>query len=76
MNLTVYTSNSCPNCTMLKDYLTLKNVPYTEKNISDPENRKELLSLGYLQVPVTKCNITNTCVVGFNTQALKDLGVE
>ncbi|RKD31332.1 glutaredoxin family protein [Thermohalobacter berrensis] len=49
----VYTSNTCPYCTMAKEYLTEKGVNYIEKNVNeDPEARRELIQKGYRGVPV------------------------
>ena len=46
-NITVYTSNTCPYCHSVKDYLTEKNVSFTEKNVStDVDARKELIAKG------------------------------
>ena len=32
-NVVVYTSNTCPYCTLAKNYLEDKEVAYTEKNV-------------------------------------------
>lgn len=78
MTLTVYTSNNCPHCHALKDYLDSQNVTYTEKNVSNPDYRKELMSLGHMGVPVTVSDTTNVSVLGFDKIALEEmiLGVE
>ena len=52
-NVTVYTSDTCGYCHMLKEYLRARQVPYTEKNISTDTNaRMELIIKGYMGVPV------------------------
>lgn len=78
MTLTIYTSNNCPNCHKLKDYLTSQNINYTEKNISNKDYRRELMEMGHMAVPVTKSDTTGVTVVGFDTIALEEmiLGVE
>lgn len=49
----VYTSNTCPYCTMAKDYLKEKGVEFEEKNVqNDAAARDELISMGYTGVPV------------------------
>ena len=51
--VTVYTSNTCPYCTMAKDYLKDKEVAFEEKNVqTDKEARQELMAMGYTGVPV------------------------
>ncbi len=52
-NVIVYTSNTCPYCVQVKDYLKEKNVSFTEKNVSiDVEAKKDLISKGFMGVPV------------------------
>ncbi len=71
-DIKVYTSSTCPYCTMMKDYLTEKGVSYTERNVSsDMEARKELMAMGHMGVPVTI--VDGTEVVGYDTQKIDDL---
>jgi glutaredoxin len=61
---------------MAKDWLTAKNIPYTDYNVAvDMEKRKEMVDItGQLGVPVIK--IENDVMVGFNPdQMAKLLGV-
>lgn len=61
----VYTSNTCPYCTMAKDYLSEKGVEFEEKNVQvDAEARDELISKGYTGVPVLV--IGEEEIVGFD----------
>ncbi len=61
----VYTSNTCPYCTMAKDYLKEKGVEYEEKNVqNDAAARDELISMGYTGVPVLV--IGEEEIVGFD----------
>lgn len=78
MTLTIYTSNNCPHCQSLKQYLTDNNHSYEERNVSDKDNRLELMSLGFMSVPVTVHPQTNVAVEGFDVTALEEmiLGVE
>ena len=65
MEVIVFTSNTCPYCTMVKDYLKSKNVEFKEKNVSvDADARKELMEKGHMGVPVTV--IDGTEIVGFD----------
>lgn len=68
----VYTSNTCPYCTMAKDYLTDKKVDFEEKNIqTDKAARDELMKMGHLGVPVIL--IDGEEVVGFDQGKLDEL---
>jgi glutaredoxin len=57
---------------MAKDYLTEKGVAYTEKNVStDIEARKELMSKGFMGVPVIY--VGEEVIQGFNKAKLDEL---
>lgn len=71
-NIMIYSSNTCSNCTAAKEYLKEKGLEYEEKNIStDPEAKKELISMGYMGVPVIM--IGDETVLGFNKEKLDEL---
>ncbi len=68
----VYTSSTCPYCTMAKDYLTEKEVSYEEKNVQlDKDARAELMAKGYTGVPVIV--IDNEEIVGFDKARIDSL---
>ena len=68
-NVVVYSSNTCGYCTMVKDYLKEKGVEYTEKNVSsDIEARKELMSKGFMGVPVVY--VEDEVIQGFDKERL------
>lgn len=70
--VTVYTSNTCPYCTMAKDYLKGKEVEFVEKNVqTDKEARSELMAMGYTGVPVI-C-VGDEQIVGFDKNRLDEL---
>lgn len=63
--ITVYSSNLCSTCLMVKEFLSLRGAKFVEKNVStDKEGRAELLALGYDTTPVTV--IGERCVEGFD----------
>ncbi|NLJ58343.1 MAG: glutaredoxin family protein [Tissierellia bacterium] len=71
-NIKIYSSDTCPNCTAAKEYFEEKGYEYTEKNIStDQEAKKELISMGYMGVPVIF--IDDEVVVGFNKNKLDEI---
>lgn len=70
--VTVYTSNTCPYCTMAKDYLKDREVEFEEKNVqTDKEARQELMAMGYTGVPVI-C-VDDEQIVGFDKARLDEL---
>lgn len=74
-NITVYTTNTCAYCVMVKKYLGNKGHHYEEVNLDQqPHRQAEALALsGALTVPVTvitKEDDSREVVVGFNLQKL------
>ncbi len=65
-DVTVYSSNMCSTCEMVKQFLVLRGVEFTEKNVSvDADGRAELIALGYDATPVTV--IGDQVLEGFDT---------
>ena len=54
-DITVYTSNNCAYCVMVKKYLTMKGAEYSEINIEEqPEHQQKMMDIsGQSRVPVT-----------------------
>ena len=70
-NVVVYTSNTCPYCTLAKNYLDEKEVSYTEKNVqTDKTARQELMNMGHMGVPVLV--IDGEEIVGFDKDKIDD----
>jgi len=74
--VTIYTSNTCGQCKMVKRVLTMKGHQYDEVNIDEsPERHQEIMQLsGQIRVPVTvvKDDISSdqTVIVGYNVGQL------
>ncbi len=72
MQITIYSTTTCPFCKMLKDYLKTKNIAFVEKLVDQDDSAREELqreSGGFLGVPFTtviKDNGTKESVVGFD----------
>ena len=65
----IYTSNTCPYCTMAKDYLKEHGVDFEERNVkTDAAARDELISKGYTGVPVLV--IGDKEIVGFDRKQI------
>lgn len=72
MQVTVYSTTTCPYCKMLKDFLSQKSIDYTERLVDQDEVAKvEMVSEsgGFLGVPFTviiKDDGKKETVVGFD----------
>jgi len=70
-NITIFTTNTCAYCVMVKKWLSSKGMPYEEVNLDEtPERQKEAHDLtGQLTVPVTvvtKQDDSREVIVGYN----------
>lgn len=73
--ITIFTTNTCAYCAMVKKYLGAKGHTWEEVNLDqNPERQAEALSLsGALTVPVTvvtKQDDTQEVIVGYNLAKL------
>ncbi|MFG6119225.1 glutaredoxin family protein [Thalassobacillus sp. B23F22_16] len=66
--VTVYTTSTCPYCTMVKQFLDQMSVNYKEVNLeNDPEEARKLVeTTGEMGVPQT--NIDGQWVIGFDPE--------
>ena len=74
-NITIFTTNTCAYCVMVKKYLGAKGHAYDVVNLDEhPERQAEALQLsGALTVPVTvvtKHDDSREVVVGYNLAKL------
>ena len=74
-NITIFTTDTCAYCVMVKKWLGAKGYTYDEVNLDqNPDRQAEALELsGALTVPVTvvtKEDDTREVVVGFNLARL------
>ena len=74
-NITIFTTNTCAYCGMVKKFLGTKGITYEEVNLDqNPERQQEAFALsGALTVPVTvvtKADDTQEVVVGYNLAKL------
>ncbi len=77
MNVTVYSTQSCPYCVMLKDFLKEKGIEFKDYDVStDREKAKEMIDkTGQQGVPVI--DIGGKAIVGFDRAAIAEaLGIE
>ncbi len=74
-NITIFTTNTCAYCAMVKKYLDTKQHKYDIVNLDEqPERQAEALAIsGALTVPitvVTKHDDTQNVVIGYNLAQL------
>ena len=74
-NITIFTTNTCAYCVMVKRWLGSKGISYEEVNLDqNPERQAEAMQLsGALTVPVTvvtKEDDSREVVVGYNLAKL------
>lgn len=79
MQVTIYSTTTCPYCGILKDYLNEKKVPFVEKVIDRDEAAKnEMISVsnGFLGAPfvlITKDDGIKETVLGFDKGKLDQI---
>lgn len=72
MQVTVYTTPTCPYCKQTKEFLTENKVEFSEVDVStDQEKAQEMIKKsGQMGVPVV--DIDGEIIVGFDKKALKE----
>lgn len=65
MSVAVYSTPSCPYCTMVKDFLKKKRIPFADYDVSRDQRRAEemIRKSGQMGVPVVDVN--GRILVGF-----------
>ena len=74
-NITIFTTNTCSYCVMVKRWLSAKGYSYEEVNLEEhPEKQAEALNMsGSLTVPITvitKQDDSQEVIVGYNLSRL------
>lgn len=74
-NITIFTTNTCSYCAMVKRFLDMKGMKYEVVNLDEhPERQAEAISMsGALTVPitiVTKQDDSQEVVIGYNLSRL------
>lgn len=74
-NITIFTTNTCAYCVMVKKWLNAKGHAYEEVNVEEhPERQAEAQAVsGQLAVPVTvvtKADDSREVIVGYNIAKL------
>ena len=71
MEINVYSTQTCPFCYQLKDFLTDNGFEFNDIDISQDEEaaKKMIKATGQMGVPVTE--IDNEFIIGFDVEKLK-----
>lgn len=71
--ITVYTTPTCPYCTAVKQYLTSKNMAYSEIDVASDQQAAEELVQRTGQQGVPQTEIDGSYVIGFNKSKIDRL---
>ncbi|PAQ13615.1 MULTISPECIES: glutaredoxin family protein [unclassified Bacillus (in: firmicutes)] len=71
--VTVYSTNTCPYCTMMKNFLNEQGISYKEVNVQQDQQAAQRLvaTTGQMGVPQTEVN--GQWVLGYDPQAVMSL---
>ncbi len=71
--VTIFTTNTCAYCKMVKQFLTLKGKEFKVVNLDDnPEVRQSLFEkTGAMTVPITQ--VDDQFIIGWNRQRLAEV---
>ncbi len=72
-SVTVYSTNSCPYCDMMKSFLQQNQISFTEVNVQQDQAAAQKLveTTGKMGVPQT--NINGEWVLGFDPERVLEL---
>lgn len=71
--VTVYSTDTCPYCTMMKNFLEQNDVPYKEVNVQRDQAAANRLVQETGQMGVPQTNINGEWVLGFDPDRVAEL---
>jgi glutaredoxin len=72
MAVKIYTTETCPECKVVKSYLSAMNVLFEEVVVNTPELIDEVVNLtGQRRIPVIRTD--SNVIVGFDRERIKTL---
>ncbi len=66
----VYTTNTCPWCVKVKNYLKSENIDFEELNVQDNMEAREEMVKKSNQMGVPVLDINNNIIIGFDKSAI------
>ena len=71
MDITVYSTPTCPYCKMVKEYLTEKGVQFTDVNVAEDKAKAQEMIEKSNQMGVPVIDIDGKIIIGFDKAALE-----
>ena len=71
-NITIYSTPTCGYCKMAKEYLTSKNIPYTDIDVSTDRTQQEAMVSKSGQYGVPVIDVDGKIIVGFDKRKLDE----
>lgn len=68
--ITVYTTNTCPYCTMVKNFLDQQGLEYKEVNVQNDQREAQKLVETTGQMGVPQINVNGKWVIGFDPNTI------
>lgn len=68
----VYSTPSCPYCTMAREYLTKKGIAFTDYDVSSDQARGKEMVMKSRQRSVPVLQINGRMIIGFDRQLIDD----
>lgn len=69
-SVTVYTTNRCPYCVMLKNFLADQNIPFKEVNVEITPGMMEEVVRKTGQMGVPQSEVNGKWVLGYDPQSI------
>lgn len=70
--ITIYSTPTCAYCRMTKDYLTSKNIPFTDVDVSMDRKAQETMISKSGQFGVPVIDVDGKIIVGFDKRKLDE----
>jgi glutaredoxin-like YruB-family protein len=69
-DITVYTTNTCPYCTMVKNFLDQQGLSYKEVNVQEDQREAQKLVETTGQMGVPQIEVNGKWVLGFDPNSI------
>ena len=69
-SVTVYTTNTCRYCVMLKNFLNDQNIPFQEVNVQQDQRSMHQLMAATGQLGVPQTEINGKWIVGYDPNSI------
>ncbi|GLB59252.1 glutaredoxin family protein [Cytobacillus sp. NCCP-133] len=69
-DITVYTTNTCPYCTMVKNFLDQQGLEYKEVNVQNDQSEAQKLVETTGQMGVPQIHVNGKWVLGFDPNSI------